>query len=113
MKTKRNFITYAFITTGIAVILLYLFAGGLLLFRIIFESNHISYSLYNYLTHCILSLALGLLFIFFKIIRLGKVIVVISISEIVVIFLLDHLNILVEYHEWIQRGMPDKFQIVH
>lgn len=86
-----------------------LFSTILVIFKLLFESNHISVSPYFYIDIILASMV----FYFMNIFRLETrkisiYMILLCFISIFAIFILDKFNLLLEYHEWIQRGMPQK-----
>ena len=95
---------------GLFAVFVYFISAGFILFKIIFESNHIGFSLFNFIPHILVLAVIGLTNIIFpfKNRNLGILILCLSVLVVCCIFLFDHYNILLEYHDWIRRGMPSK-----
>lgn len=90
-------------------IFIYIILTAIFFYKIIFESNHIGINPIKFIY----------IFIFIAIFYSANLFIVstrrnsifmllICIISISVIHFMDNYNILVEYHEWIQRGMPSK-----
>lgn len=80
-----------------------------IVFKLIFESNHISLSPYVLIDDMLIIIAFYFINAFFPRTRKISIIVLsLCVASIFVIYALDKFNLLVEYHDWIRRGMPPK-----
>jgi len=96
---------------GMSVICFYLIAAALISYRVLFESNHIGHNLKLYLPYIFLLCIVGFINLIFTDStsrKIGVFVLTLSLIAFSSVFLLDKFNILVEYNEWIQRGMPAK-----
>ena len=77
---------------------------------IVRESNNIGADPWNCLPLFVIAVLAGLAAIVlrFPLRGISVVCIVVGIVGVALLFLLDHFNILLEYHRWINRGMPDK-----
>lgn len=86
-----------------------LFIMFFIILKIIFESNHISFNPYSYVKILQASIVYFSIHIFFyESKKISMIIISICFMSIFAIVLMDKFNLLVEYHEWIRRGMPEK-----
>lgn len=95
---------------GLVAVLAYAASGGFVLFKIGFESNHIGFSLFDTVPFILFLAFTGVSNIIFPLHnrRLGLLILTLSALALGCVLIFDRYNILVEYHEWIRRGMPGK-----
>lgn len=95
---------------GVFAVFAYAAAAAYALFKILFETNHIGFSLFDFLPR-IAALALaGLSNTLFPLRgrMLGIAVLGLSALAFGCVFLFDKYNVLVEYNEWTRRGMPAK-----
>ena len=94
---------------SIFIFICILLCSQFVIFKLIFESNHISINPYILVNDILIIILFYLINIIFPRTRkIALLILFLCISSLIIIYALDKFNLLVEYHEWIQRGMPEK-----